>query len=131
MKAQDGYFSCHKIFLLYQYWRLLFSYLQFTFSFLGGTEGTARVPFVTTRASVCKIHRLYRILLGTLVGGRPCYPPPQRRWRSLKNILPTEFYSWFYGSSNVLRSNYSVGRRLKVVPQGIVPIVRGEHYLCQ
>jgi hypothetical protein len=76
VKAQDGYFSCHKIFLLYQYWRLLFSYLRFTFSFfLGGTKGTGRVPFVTTRASVCKIHRLYRILLGTLVEEQACYPP--------------------------------------------------------
>jgi len=48
-----------------------------------GAKGTARVTFVTTWASVRKTHRLYRILLGTLVGGRPCYPPPQRRWRSL------------------------------------------------
>ena len=33
MKAQGGYFSCHKIFLKpYHYWRLLFYFLQFTFS---------------------------------------------------------------------------------------------------
>src|SRR2546429_7571662 len=91
--------------------------LQFTFSFFRRCKGNCKSSLCYHVSECLKIHRLYRILLGTPVGGRPCYPPPQRRWRSLKNILPTEFYSWFYNSSNVLRSIYSIGRSLKVVPQ--------------
>jgi hypothetical protein len=132
VEAQVGYFSCHKIFFNVTVLALISLYFfSLHFHFFRKYKGSCK-SYLCYHVSEClKIHRLYRILLGTLVGGRPCYPPPQRRWRSLKNILPTEFYAWFYGSSNVLRSNYSVGRRLKVVPQGIVPIVRGEHYLCQ
>ena len=132
MEALGGYFSCHKIFFNVAAWALIILYFfSLHFHFFRRCKGNCKSSLCYHVSECLKIHRLYRILLGTLVGGRPCYPPPQRRWRSLKNILPTEFYSWFYNSSNVLRSIYSIGRSLKVVPQGIVPIVRGEHYLCQ
>ena len=49
MKAQDGYFSCHKIFFTVTVLAIIILLSSvYIFHFLGGTEETARVTFVTT-----------------------------------------------------------------------------------
>ena len=46
MKAQGGYFSCHKIFLCKSIGDYCFIIFRLHFHFLGGTKGTARVPLL-------------------------------------------------------------------------------------
>ena len=69
MKAQSGYFSCHRTLcntsIIGDYHSIFFC-LHFHKE---GAKATARVTFVTTWASVTRIHRLYSFLLITLVGG--------------------------------------------------------------